>query len=208
MSVRTIYFVDDDPHVLKTITSMAEALGHETLSFGSGDEFLMALPKLEENGVFLDVRMAGTDGLGTLKIVREHWHLAPIVMISGSADIPIAIEAIEHGATMFIEKPITLSRLKEVIEESELRTKSNVIMQLKQVAKSKLPKLSKREIEVSRLLVNGISNREAAEQLDISPRTVEVHRANAMRKLGTQSFAEFVKLCIAGGIDDIEHSGE
>lgn len=198
-----IYFIDDDPQVLATITSMAEALGHETRSFSSGDEFLNTLPDLEESTTFLDVRMDGRDGLDCLKVIRQYWHKAPIVMISGSSDIPIAVEAIERGATMFIEKPITLSELEEVIRESHRRAENDPIMQFRYAGRSKLPQLSKRELEVARMLVNGVSNREIAAQLAISARTVEVHRANAMKKLGAHSFAEFVKLCTAGGITDM-----
>ena len=204
MDAQTIYFIDDDRQSLVTITSMADALGYKALPFNSGDEFLRKLPALEERQVFLDVRMKGTDGLETLKRIRQHWYAAPIVMISGSSDIPIAVKAMKFGATTFVEKPISLAEFEQVIKQTKMQKNSNAALPTKGNARSKLEKLTEREFEVSQLLIGGISNREVAEKLQISPRTVEVHRANMMKKMQVDSFAEFVKICLVAGMDEID----
>ena len=203
MNAPLVYFVDDDPEVLSTIMSMAEAIGITPKGFSSGNEFLATLPSLQESLVFVDVRMKGADGLEVLKQVRERWFSAPVVMISGSSDIAIAVEAMRRGATDFVEKPISLAELEKTINDATSQGKNDTAADQHPQAKSNLLKLTNRELQVARLIVDGASNREVGEQLGISQRTAEVHRANLIKKMQVNSFAEFVKACVIGKIDEL-----
>lgn len=182
------------------IATALDSQGLVVDTFPSGLDFLKAQNKLEPGCVFLDIRMPGMDGLEVLGQLRLAWPSAPVVMISGHGDIPTAVKAIRAGAVEFIEKPFRLHTLFAVVEKlrnNELNLPPHISALQNTVSLEKV--LSQREIEVLQLLVQGDQNKSVGTKLGISPRTVEVHRARIMQRLGTKSFAELVRAAVLAG---------
>ncbi len=196
------YVVDDQELVRSTIEAILQDVGLKVQSFSSGIEFLDAQPQLTPGGVFLDVRMPKLDGLGVLARLRQAWPETPVIMISGHADVPMAVSAMRSGASYFLEKPFSRDAI-EMVVETILRDGSNgePLGQDEPTGKNAFSNLTKREMEVLKRLVSGDRNKEIGQDLGISPRTVEVHRAKIMLRLGTKSFAELIRVALASGID-------
>lgn len=198
----TVYIVDDDCLVLQTTAALAQQAGYQVTSFASGVDFLDAMPGLTPAPVLLDVRMPNVDGLAVLARLRQGWAQAPVVMMSGQADIPMAVKAMQCGAADFIEKPIRLNDVRPTIERAvELLNAAGQPDDAALSQAGRLEALSPREREVLALLVRGDQNKVVAQKLGISHRTVEVHRARIMRRLGVATFAELVRLAIACGLE-------
>lgn len=196
------YVIDDDELVGNTVAAIAQEAGFHTRSFTSGIGFLDELDHLVEGVSLLDVRMPGVDGMEVLEILRARWPSTPVLMVSGYGDIPLAVSAMQRGASSFIEKPLDPDALIDLL----VRVRSGEILKFDApgsyaVGKNGLSALSEREIEVLRLLVMGDQNKMVARKLGISPRTVEVHRARIMQRLEVKSFAEMVRLAIQSGLE-------
>ncbi|MEM1199503.1 MAG: response regulator [Pseudomonadota bacterium] len=195
------YVVDDQKLVRSTIETILTDVGLEVQSFPSGVDFLDAQPGLTPGAVFLDVRMPQLDGLGVLTRLRQVWPDEPVIMISGHADVPMAVSAMRSGASYFLEKPFSRDAI-EMVVDSVLRGGSKPEPEADDThSEHLLSSLTDREIEVLQCLVRGDRNKKIAQDLGISPRTVEVHRAKLMLKLGTKSFAELIKIALASGIE-------
>lgn len=196
------YIVDDHELVRSTIEAILNDVGLTVRSFPSGVEFLQAQPELAPGGVFLDVRMPKLDGLGVLERLRQVWPQTPVIMISGHADVPMAVSAMRSGASYFLEKPFSRDAIEMVVETFLHSGRNGRAQGSDEHGEHKLLcKLTQREMEVLKRLVNGDRNKQIAQDLGISPRTVEVHRAKIMLRLGTKSFAELIKVALASGID-------
>ena len=195
------YVVDDQKLVRSTIETILQDVGLEVQSFPSGIAFLDAQPNLTPGAVFLDVRMPQLDGLGVLTRLRQLWPEEPVIMISGHADVPMAVSAMRSGASYFLEKPFSRDAI-EMVVDSVLRGGQKQGPEAEDVrSENLLSSLTDREVEVLQRLVRGDRNKKIAQDLGISPRTVEVHRAKMMLKLGTKSFAELIKIALAAGIE-------
>lgn len=190
-----IYIVDDDPAVRDALSVLFNMEGYVVETFSDGDTFIKFANKAVPACVMLDVHMPGRSGIEILKALNAENYPAPIFIISGQGDIPMAVEAIRNGAFDFIEKPFSaetvLERVKESItamkqRESELSTPSFQGAEL----------LTRRELEVLKEITDGASNKEAGRTLGISPRTVEVHRARIMEKLGARNAADLVRIVL------------
>lgn len=200
-----VYVVDDDDLLRQTMVAMTTAGGFEALSFSSGIEFLEALPELTPGAILLDVRMPEVDGLAVLEEIKRHWANAPVIMMSGQGDIPMAVRAMQSGASDFIEKPISLDTVRLALESA---------LERKRTAKSSIATphrpgnplnlLSDREAEVFKLLVRGDQNKQIANKLGISHRTVEVHRARIMKRLEVTTIAQLVRMAIHAGLEVID----
>ena len=195
------YVVDDEPALCQLIEVVLLEAGFSVDVYATGDAFLEAQAELEPGGVILDVRMPGLGGLEVLKRLRKTWPDAPVIMISGHGDIPTAVTAMQAGAVDFLEKPFRNSALKEIAERVASRKTSTEPAASANQAQVKLARLTKRELDVLRLLVRGDQNKIAASKLAISPRTVEVHRARIMQKLDVASFAEMVRVSVEAELD-------
>lgn len=197
------YVVDDQELVRSTIEAILQDVGLEVQSFASGIEFLDAQPQLTPGGVFLDVRMPTLDGLGVLARLRQMWPDTPVVMISGHADVPMAVSAMRSGASYFLEKPFSRDAI-EMVVDTVLRNGSHREPpdEDEPIGQQAFADLTKREMEVLKRLVSGDRNKQIGQDLGISPRTVEVHRAKIMLRLGTKSFAELIRVALAAGIDE------
>ncbi|GGE93491.1 response regulator transcription factor [Stappia taiwanensis] len=190
-----IHIVDDDPAIRDALSLVFDLGGFRAESFQSGDAFLSSIGSAEPHCVILDVHMPGLSGIDILKRLQERDFSVPVFIISGQGDIPMAVEAIKQGAHDFIEKPFdadtVLTRVREAIEASQ---KNAAKAEPASPAFPGADSLTPREREVLDEITAGASNKEAGRTLGISPRTIEVHRARIMEKLGARNAADLVRI--------------
>jgi FixJ family two-component response regulator len=198
-----IFVVDDDPAVRETLSVVLSAVGYEVICFADGPALLAVARSRSPVCIFLDVHIPGRSGLDILKELHAEDYPAPIFMISGQGDIAMAVDAIRNGALDFIEKPFRgkaiVARVEEAVGVFARRQASDP-----KPAPLHFPgrePLSARERDVLGLLASGASNKEAGRQLGISPRTIEYHRANIMKKLGAKNAAELIRIVLAASRD-------
>jgi len=194
-----LYIVDDDEAVRM---SLGRLLGRQFDStiyyFTSGDEFLRRCGALEPGVVLLDYHMIGTDGVGVLKQLHEYTERFVVIMLTAHGDVARSVEAMRSGAYDFLEKPYDSSALMMCLDDAvaELRRRRCAIAG-RDSARRQLAALSNRETEVLDGLVVGYSNKQIAWALQISPRTIEIYRANMMQKLKARSIAELLQIVFA-----------
>lgn len=196
---RRVCVVDDDETIRDVLSAVFEADGFHVESFADGASFLSRSSTDAPACVLLDVLMPGMSGLDVLRGLNQHGHGAPVIMISGSADIPMAVDAIRHGALDFIEKPFDpeaiVQRVRDALAATETRAEAR-----QDGATAHFPgseTLTPREKEVLTLIAGGQSNKEAGRALGISPRTIEVHRARIMEKIGAKNAADLVRIVMS-----------
>ena len=190
----TTYVVDDDDAVRDALSLFLDVNDIKHVCFASADVFFEAYDN-QQGCLILDVRMPGMDGLALQQKLKALLSQLPIIFISGHGDIPMAVEAVRHGALDFIRKPINQELLLKRIDEAyqQVIEQQHNKAQLAQHI-GRFQSLSKREREVFELVCEGESNKSIASELSISERTVEVHRANVMQKLSTNNLPEMVKI--------------
>ncbi len=195
-----VYIVDDDPLVRRSVHIWLSARNFEPRSFSSPIDFLEELPNLKPGCALLDVRMPEMDGI---ELVQKHslllQHFAVIIM-TGHGDIQMAVQAMKLGAIDFIEKPFKQEQLVRALETASdrLSTRMSAIYRTES-AGLLISSLTDRETDVLSGLVSGLSNKSVAHELGLSPRTVEMHRSNVMKKLQTRSLSDAVKLALDAG---------
>jgi two-component system response regulator FixJ len=191
-----IFVVDDDPAVRDALRVVFELEGYRVSAFPDGLSFLAAARNRTPGCVLLDVHMPGRSGLDILNELGVQYG-APVFMISGQGDIPMAVEAIKQGAHDFLEKPFdadtVLSRVREALEARANKASGKAADTLFAPFQGE-DQLTPREREVLEKIALGASNKEAGRQLGISPRTIEVHRARIMEKLGARNTADLVRI--------------
>jgi len=197
-----IFIVDDDPAVRDALSVVFSLEGYRVTSFGEGASLLGAARSTTPACILIDVHMPGMSGLDVLKKLNAQHYAAPIFIISGQADIPMAVDAIKHGALDFIEKPFdantVVARVREAIEAWVRRAENGY----GDILPHQFPGqdlLTPREREVLGQIAGGASNKEAGRTLCISPRTIEVHRARIMEKLGAKNAADLVRIVLSEG---------
>lgn len=195
-----IYIVDDDPAVRDALSVVFELEGFKVLTYDTGDAFLEAARKQEPACVVLDVHMPGRSGLDILRALNAEQYPAPIFIISGQGDIPMAVAAIKQGAFDFIEKPFdadtVVQRVREALDAADrARDGGKAAVDINFPGRELL---TPREYEVLTQITAGASNKEAGRHLGISPRTIEVHRARIMEKLGARNAADLVRIVLTG----------
>src|ERR1700758_1038587 len=195
---REIFVVDDDPAVRETLSVVLSAGGYEVICFADGAALLAVARNRTPSCILLDVHIPGKSGLDILRELRGEDYPAPIFMISGQGDIPMAVNAIKNGALDFIEKPFRgseiVARLNEAIEAYKRRQAENSTSRIATLHFPGREPLTRREREVLEQFTAGASNKEAGRHLGISPRTIEDHRANIMKKLGAKNAADLVRI--------------
>jgi FixJ family two-component response regulator len=198
-----VFIADDDPAVRKTLVMLFERAGHKVTAFAEGQSLLALAKERTPACILLDVSMPGPSGIDILKELNAQDYPAPIFIVSGSGDIPMAVDAIRHGALDFIEKPFSGSeivpRIRTAMQAWKERRSAPATKTLAAQAFPGREPLTARESEVLTAIAGGASNKEAARTLGISPRTVEVHRAKVMEKLGAKNFAELMRIVMADG---------
>src|SRR5215470_10169727 len=199
-SAREIFIVDDDPLVLNALSVVLSREGYQVTGFAEGTSFLAAAKTRTPTCIVLDVHTPGQSGLDILKELNAQQYPAPIFIISGVGDIPMAVEAIKNGALDFIEKPFDAStvvtRVREAVEAFARRAQRGG----PDVISRSFPGhelLTSRERDVLNQIASGSSNKQAGRELGISPRTIEVHRARIMEKLGAKNAADLVRIVLS-----------
>lgn len=197
----TCYVVDDDPSFRTSMVALLASVGYHSSGYASALEFLEVAPTVPPGVLLLDLRIPHLSGLDLLE---EHMQLLErfaVVVISGHGDIGRAVRSIKAGALDFIEKPFASSELLDLVgtAQTALAKRSSATAE-RQDALDRIASLSPREGEVLRMLVAGAPNKIVARTLDLSVRTVEMHRANMLAKLGARSTAEAIHLAMLGGI--------
>ncbi|TYO61612.1 response regulator transcription factor FixJ [Bradyrhizobium hipponense] len=196
-----IYVIDDDEAMRDSLNFLLDSSGFGVTLFDDAQAFLDALPGLAFGCVVSDVRMPGLDGMELLKRMKTKNCPFPIVIMTGHGDVPLAVEAMKLGAIDFLEKPFEDDRLITMIEsairQAEPAARSEAVAQ--DIA-ARVASLSPRERQVMEGLIAGLSNKLIAREYDISPRTIEVYRANVMTKMQANSLSELVRLAMRAGL--------
>lgn len=197
---RTVYIVDDDDAVRASLHSLLSVRSDLIIrSYRSGDAFLEEAGDLDPGVLLLDFHMPGSTGLDVLESIQGKEFAA--IILTGQGNVGLAVQAMKAGALDFMEKPYEAEQLMQVLERAfaMLEESSETSARL-DAAKSKISKLSPRETDVLKGLIEGRSNKVIAYELDISPRTVEIYRANLMEKLEVRSLSEALRIAFAAGL--------
>jgi two-component system response regulator FixJ len=198
-----IYVIDDDEAVRQSLEFLLKTAGIKVRGFESAGEFLDILPQVDCGCVVTDVRMPGITGIELLRRVKESSADLPVIVITGHGDISLAVEAMKIGAVDFLEKPFDDDQLIAAVR-SALSRDANAAKRKAELAdiQDKLAALSNRERQVLDGLVAGNANKTIAFDLGISPRTVEIYRANLMTKMGANSLSDLVRMAMLADILD------
>lgn len=200
-SPKKVYVVDDDSMVRQALFFSLSTAGYGVRSFASGRDLLDEIDHLAPGCILLDVRMPDMDGAEVLSALGDRLPRFPVIMITGHGDIDIAVRTMKLGAKDFLEKPFSDDALLELLEPLFGSLPAQVEAEQKQArARDVIAKLTPRERDVLECIVAGLSNKQAALKLEISPRTVEVHRANLMRDLDANSVGEAVRIALLAGV--------
>jgi len=203
VSDRIIHLVDDDEAIRRSAGFMLKTSGYKVSSFASGVELLREAKDLQPGCILLDVRMPDMDGLQVQRALQERGIGFPVIVMTGHGDVGVAVQAMKAGAVDFIEKPFEKAVLLSALEEGFSRLEQTGRSRARaEEARVRLQALTPRERDVLEGLVRGHPNKTIAYDLDISPRTVEIHRANLMSKLGVASLSEALRIAFAAGLDE------
>ncbi len=195
-----VFVVDDDAAMRRSLAWLLESVSRPVESFNSAEEFLRSYAPDRPGCLVLDVRMPGMSGLELQNELARRKSLLPIIIISGHGDVPMAVRAMKAGVLDFIEKPFNQQVLLERISDALKRdARDRKERQRQDDIQSRLDLLTAREREVMELVVAGLTSREIAERLGVSPKTVEVHRNHLMDKLKVAGVVELVRLALSAG---------
>ena len=199
MNTITVLIAEDDDAVRDALLVLLRGEGLRARAFASGAELFANLPEVDSACVITDVRMPDMDGIEVVRRLAElKGHAWPVIVITGHADVPLAVQLMKAGVVDFIEKPFDPNRLLEAVQGclghlSEQETTRQTQLE----AAERIAQLSQRENQVFRALVEGRSNKEIAADLSISPRTVEIFRAKVMTKMQAKSLSALVRMGLA-----------
>ncbi len=197
----TVFVVDDDQAMRKSLKWLIESVGMQVESYASADEFIRNYYPGRSGCLLLDVRMPGMSGLDLQEqFIRQNIKI-PIIIITGHGDVPMAVRAMKAGAVDFIEKPFNDEFLLDSIRKALALDVQQRTFQAQQAEiATRLAHLTPREHEVMEMVTNGKSNKEIANQLGVSTKTVEAHRARVMEKMEASSLAELVRMVMAANV--------
>lgn len=199
MSSSAIHIVDDDDAVRESLQALLEAKGFTVSVHSSAEAFLAAYQPGPPACAVVDVRMPGMDGVAlTERLVADGARL-PVVIVTGHGDVPLAVRAMKAGATDFVEKPYSNEAILTAVAKALEMARSSSPGADGAEAAARIASLTPRELEVLEQLVVGRPNKVIAFELKISPRTVEIHRANLMKKMEADSLSHLVRMAIAAG---------
>lgn len=197
-----VYVIDDESEVRRSLHFLLSTIGLVSWPFASAQDFLDNFAALEPAPILLDIRMPAIDGLQLMSLLRQRGVNWPIIIISAHGDVQVAVKAIKLGAIEFLEKPFEFESLDTSLQSAFAQlAQLNDSFAARNAARAALALLSPRESEVIKVLMRGIPNKTAAHMLDLSVRTVEMHRANALTKLKVKSIAEVIRLATSAESD-------
>ena len=197
---RVVHVIDDDEDVRQSLAFLLSSAGLAVRVHESAVAFLKVLPEIQEGCVVTDIRMPQMDGLELQRRLREVKAILPVIVMTGHGDVPLAVEAMRAGAVDFIEKPFDDEVLLSAIRSAlKLRARDSERDARAAEIKGRIDRLSEREREVLERLVTGKANKMIAYELGLSPRTVEVYRANVMTKMQADSLSDLVRMALVGG---------
>lgn len=192
-----VYIVDDDQAIRDSLKFLMKSVGFESMVYESAESFLNKADLERPGCLIVDIRMQGMSGLELQQLLNDRNIKLPVIVITGHGDIPMAVQAMKAGAVDFLEKPfdneVLINRIKQCLKEA---TKEQSKESKIEEAKSKLAQLTPREKEVMNMLVAGKHNKEIANEMNISVRTAEAHRAKVMKKLQTDSLSGVVRIAL------------
>jgi len=194
-----VHLIDDDEDVRRALAFLLGTAGLAVKVYETATGFLSGFKDGAQSLILSDVRMPEMDGLELLRRLRDRKSACPVIIMTGHADVSMAVEAMKLGAADFIEKPFTDDALISAIEAALERRKGESRMGVVNEAARRLESLSDRERDVLHGLLAGHPNKTIAYDLGLSPRTVEVHRANVMTKTGASSLSELVRMALLAG---------
>jgi FixJ family two-component response regulator len=194
----TVYVVDDDEAMRDSLRWLLESAGYRVSSYSSAERFLTAFRRDHATCLVLDVRLSGITGLELQHELNRRGESLPIIFITGHGDVPMAVQAVKNGAFHFLEKPFKDAQILRLIEQAATQLPAGSLAQArKRCAAAKLETLTQRERDVLDLVVQGRKNKQIADDLRISVKTVEAHRARAMEKMDVSSVAELVQVTLS-----------
>jgi len=195
---RLVHLVDDDAAIRRSVGFMLKTSGHRVEAYESGADLLKNSNHLGEGCILLDIRMPGMDGLEVQEVLQEKGVNLPVIIMTGHGDVSLAVRAMKAGAVDFIEKPFDKHALLASLEEAYQRlSRKEATHDRMRDALVRLEALTPRERDVLNGLAQGLPNKTIAYDIGISPRTVEIHRANLMTKLGARSLSEALRVAFA-----------
>jgi two-component system response regulator FixJ len=196
----TVHVVDDDEAMRHSLAFLLETAGHDVSTYASAVEFLEAAPGMERGCIVTDVRMPGLSGLEMVERLKAMGVKDPVIVITGHADVPLAVHAMKAGVSDFIEKPFPQDLLLSAIRAALAKgSGSRAEEEGRRLILDRIEALSERERQVLDGLVEGKPNKIIAFDLGISARTVEIYRANVMTKMQAGSLSELVRMAMLAG---------
>ena len=197
----TVFVVDDDEAVRSSLRLLLKSKGIAAVTHASAREFLANYDPEQPGCIILDVRMPGMSGLELQDELNRRGAIIPVIFITGHGDVPMAVEAMQHGAVDFLQKPFSDQDLTDRIQRAlaaDVRNRAQLTE--KDQIRARLSALTRREIQVLRLVTLGKSNKVVAAELGVSQRTVEIHRAHLMEKMEATSLAHLVRMTMIAGM--------
>jgi len=201
----TVFLVDDDHAVRDALEMLLESASFKTASFENASAFLDAYMQDQAGCLVLDIRMPDMSGMELQDVLATKGIALPIIFLTGHGNVPMSARAFRTGAVDFMEKPFDESALLERIREAiQLDRTNRETVARRENARARLTTLTPREQQVMLLVVAGKVNKEIAAELNLSHRTVEIHRGRVMEKTGTQSLTRLIELAVASGLYQLD----
>lgn len=194
----TVYIVDDEKEIRDLLSRLIHSLGHRAETLSDAESLLSRLDSEQTGCIILDLWLPGINGLDTLRELVERGVGLPVIFTSGYADVSVAVQAMKNGAYDFIEKPFSFQRMAEAVRgalQRDQQTRDN--RRLVNGIRRRVADLSKREMEVLRLVADGLGSSEIAERLGIQTKTVEVHRSHIIGKMDARNTADLVRMYLS-----------
>lgn len=196
-----VFIIDDNPAIRDSLQWLLESVGLRAVTFARGQDFLDAFEPGQYGCLLLDVRMPGMSGLHLLEKLRQAGIDLPVIIITGYGDVPVAVAAMKGGAVDFIEKPFNEQLLLDSVQNALAQDQAQRQSRLRrQEVIQRFASLTRREEEVMKWVVEGLPNKDIAENLSVSRKTVEVHRAKVMAKMQAESLSDLIQMAIVVGI--------